>query len=211
MSGKTGSTRKLDSRVKHTRDALGDALLALMREKPFESITVQEILDRAGIGRSTFYSHYRDKDDLFLSDLEDFLEIMSTLLLRRKENSNRIVPVREMFTHVAEARHMHTLLIAADKQRDFLELGHGYFARAIELRLAELPQTAAFAGFRRAALAQAFAGAFLSLLSWWLNQTSPPPPAEMDEMFHQMFWSGVRTEPGEPDSNIAHKGRRPSP
>ena len=41
MSGKTESTRKLDSRVKHTRDALGDALLALMQEKPFESITVQ--------------------------------------------------------------------------------------------------------------------------------------------------------------------------
>jgi hypothetical protein len=54
MSGKTEPSRKIDSRVKHTRDALGDGLLALMQEKPFESITVQEILDRAGIGRSTF-------------------------------------------------------------------------------------------------------------------------------------------------------------
>ena len=143
MSGKTEPTRKLDSRVIHTRDALGDALLALMQEKSFESITVQEILDRAGIGRSTFYSHYSDKDDLFLSDMEDFLEKISTLLLQSKERSNRILPAREFFAHVAEMRHVHALLIAADKHRDFLELSHGYFSRAIELRLAELPQTAA--------------------------------------------------------------------
>lgn len=201
MSGKTEPTRKLDSRVKHTRDALGDALLALMQEKSFESITVQDILDRAGIGRSTFYSHYSDKDDLFLSDLEDFLEKISTLLLRSKERSNRILPAREFFAHVADMRHVHAILIAADKHRDFVELGHGYFSRAIELRLAELPQTAALAGARKAALAQAFAGAFLSLLSWWLSQATPPTPAEMDDIFHQMFWSGVRAEAGPPDSS----------
>ncbi len=85
MSGKKGPTRKIDSRVTRSRDALGDALLALMQEQPFESITVQQILDRAEIGRSTFYSHYRDKDDLFLSDLEDFFGKISTLLLDRKD------------------------------------------------------------------------------------------------------------------------------
>jgi AcrR family transcriptional regulator len=76
------STSKIDARVRRTRDALGDALLTLMQEKAFETITVQEVLDRAGIGRSTFYAHYRDKNDLFLSDLEDFLEPMSTVLMR---------------------------------------------------------------------------------------------------------------------------------
>ena len=66
------STPKIDRRVRRTRDLLGDALVALMQEKPFETITVQHVLDRARIGRSTFYTHYRSKDDLFLSDLEDF-------------------------------------------------------------------------------------------------------------------------------------------
>ena len=93
MSRKTEvSTFKIDRRVRHTRDALGDALLTLMQAKPFETITVQQVLDRAGIGRSTFYAHYRDKDDLFLSDVEDFLEPMSTLLLRHHEASNRVAP-----------------------------------------------------------------------------------------------------------------------
>jgi AcrR family transcriptional regulator len=194
MSGKKGPTRKIDSRVIRSRDALGDALIALMQEQPFESITVQQILDRAEVGRSTFYSHYRDKDDLFLSDLEDFFEKISTLLLDLKDESNRVVPVREFFQHVAEMRHLHATLIAAGKHRDFLELGQGYFARAIERRLETLSATHTIPAVRRAAIAQAFSGAFLSLLSWWMAQTTPPSPAEMDDTFHQMFWSGVQAE-----------------
>jgi len=59
MSRKTeASTPKIDRRVRRTRDALGDALLKLMQEKAFETITVQQVLDRAGIGRTTFYAHY---------------------------------------------------------------------------------------------------------------------------------------------------------
>ena len=46
---------KIDRRILRTRDALGDALVALMREKEFDDITVQEVLDRAGVGRATFY------------------------------------------------------------------------------------------------------------------------------------------------------------
>jgi AcrR family transcriptional regulator len=191
MSGKTEPSRKIDSRVKHTRDALGDGLLALMQEKPFESITVQEILDRAGIGRSTFYSHYRDKNDLLLSDMEEFMELMSTQLLRRAETSNRVAPVREMFRHVAGMRSLHSALMAANKFTDCLELGQGHFARAIDRRLAELPSSCAMPTKRRVAMSQAFAGALFSLMSWWLAQPTPASPEEMDETFHTMVWSGV--------------------
>jgi hypothetical protein len=40
-------------------------------------------------------------------------------------------------------------------------------------------------------MSQAFAGAFLSLATWWMTQTSPATPEEMDEMFHRMVWSGA--------------------
>ena len=192
MSRKTvASTSKIDRRVRHTRDALGDALLTLMLEKPFETITVQQVLDRAGIGRSTFYAHYRDKDDLFLSDLEDFLEPMSTLLLRRRGASDRIAPVRELFAHVAEMRQLYATLIAADKLRDFLEMGQEYFARAIEQRLGELPTSRKIAAAQRTAMAHAFAGALLSLLSWWVDHGAAASSEEMDELYHQIVWSGV--------------------
>ena len=116
MSGKTPS-RKPDRRVQRTRDALGDALIDLMQERPFESITVQDILDRAGVGRSTFYTHFRDKNDLFLSDVEDFLELMSNLLISRGDQSNRVAPLAELLHHVGDRRTLHTSLIEADKHR----------------------------------------------------------------------------------------------
>ena len=105
MSGKSPSTRKLDSRVRRTREVLGDALIALMEERAFESITVQDILDRAGVGRSTFYEHFRDKNDLFLSDVEDFLEMMSNLLVGREDRPKRIAPLAELLMHVGEPAH----------------------------------------------------------------------------------------------------------
>jgi AcrR family transcriptional regulator len=182
---------KMDRRVRRTRGALGDALLTLMQEKPFAAITVQQVLDRAGIGRSTFYAHYCDKDDLFLSDLEDFFELMSTLLLRQQEVSNRVAPVRELFAHVAEMRRLHAALIAADKLGDFLEMGREYFARTIGERLAQLPRSQMIAPAQRTAMAQAFAGALLSLMSWWIHHGAPTSPQEMDNLYHQMVWFGI--------------------
>jgi hypothetical protein len=85
--------------------------------------------------------------------------------------------------------------------QEFIELGQGYFARAIERRMAGLSATSEMPASRRSAIAQSYAGAFFSLLSWWLAQASPPSPAEMDAMFHQMFWSGVRAEAGPPNSS----------
>ena len=186
----------MDRRVRQTRDALGDALVAIMHEKPFDDITVQHVLDRAGVGRSTFYTHFRDKDDLFLSDVEDFLEGMAFALSRQSERSNRVAPVREMFAHLADWRQFSKVLVASGKFRDFVELGQGYFARGIEQRLAELPRAAAIPQAKRTVLAQMFAGAMLSLMTWWMNQNKPATPAQMDEIYHRMVWEGI----GSPDS-----------
>jgi AcrR family transcriptional regulator len=181
----------MDRRVQRTRDALGDALLGLMHEKPFGDITVQQVLDLAGVGRSTFYTHYRGKDDLFLSDAEDFFEMMAGLLSQRKEKSNRVAPVREMFIHVAEWRKFYSVMVAAGKIHDVFEIGHGYFARGIERRLAEIAPTDAIELALRPALAHAYAGALLSMMSWWIHHGMPEPPERMDERYHKMVWSGL--------------------
>src|SRR5881392_1785654 len=98
-----------DPRVRRTRDALGDALIALVQEKPFESITVQDLLDRAGVGRSTFYAHFSDKDDFFRH--------MSELPVE-----GRVAPVRELFAHVAEARPLYDALQGLDRAGEMLEI-----------------------------------------------------------------------------------------
>jgi AcrR family transcriptional regulator len=174
----SGNAAKEDRRIRRTRDALGDALMALVQEKPFESITVQDVLDRAGVGRSTFYAHYKGKDDLLLTDAEEFFEFMSTLLERTGERPGRVAPVREFFAHVAEVRRFYDALLASGRGEELLELGRGQFARAIEKRL---PQTE-----DRTALAQALAGALFSLLAFWVRRGMPGSPAEMDALFHRL-------------------------
>ncbi len=187
--------KKIDRRVRATRDNLGDALIALMHEKPFESITVQQVLDRAKVSRSTFYSHYSDKNDLFLSDVEDFFEMMSTALIRHNDTSNRVAPVQEFFAHVGEMRQFISLVTAAEKFRDVFDLGQGHFARGIEQRLSTLPATRNLSSTRRSALAHASAGSLFSLLNWWLAHGSSATPAQMDALFHQSLWSGINPSP----------------
>ena len=193
-------TKKIDRRVRATRDVLGDALIALMHEKPFESITVQHVLDRAKVSRSTFYSHYSDKNDLFLSDVEDFFEMFSTALIRHNDTSNRVAPVQEFFAHVAEMRQLVSSMAASQKIRDVFDLGQGHFARAIDQRLATLPATGNLSATRRSALAHASAGSLFSLLNWWLRHGASTTPAQMDALFHQTLWSGITPPAPRPTS-----------
>jgi len=184
-----GSHTKTDRRILRTRDTLGDALVALMHEKSFDDITVQEVLDRAGVGCSTFYVHYRDKDDLFLSDVEDFLEMFSTALKRHGASPKRLVPVQELFTHVGEEREFYAALVTSGKVNDVHTLGRGIFARSIEERLQMAGME--MEPVRRAAQAHALAGSLFSLLDWWIDKGMKADPKEMDDLFHRMAWSGL--------------------
>jgi AcrR family transcriptional regulator len=160
-------------RGKRTRNALGGALVALIHEKPFGKITVQDVLDRAKISRSTFYAHYRDKADLFFSDAEEFFT--------RAANANvspRIAPVRELFEHVAQMEQFCLALMAAGQMHELLEIMRGCFARSFEQRLTEYPSQ------QRGAVGFALAGALVSLMTWWVDRGCRESPARMDETFH---------------------------
>ena len=182
--------KKTDARVRRTRDALGDALVALMQEKPFDTITVQDVLDRAHVGRSTFYAHYSDKDDLLMSDADEFYERLAMGLSAHGENSDRVFPVKEFFGHIVQAKQFVNALSSAGKMQEQLELAREHFARGIERRLAELPRGQAIAASDRGAIAFAHAGALLSLLTWWVDRGMKQSPAEMDALFHRIVWNG---------------------
>src|SRR5580765_1920865 len=68
---------KADRRSERTRQLLSAALIELMLEQRYDEITVQNIIDRANIGRSTFYAHYLDKEDLLVSGFTRVLDILS--------------------------------------------------------------------------------------------------------------------------------------
>lgn len=183
--------KKEDQRVRRTRDRLGDALVELLVQKPFDDITVQDVLDGAGVSRSTFYTHYRDKNDLFLSDAEEFFESMATALSRLGDKSERVAPVQELFAHIAEARPFYNALVESGRMHDVIELGQGHFARGIEQRLNEIPRATAIPPEVRSAVANGWAGSLFSLLSWWVQHGMTLSPAEMDTLFHKLVWTGA--------------------
>lgn len=183
--------RKPDNRTQRTRQKLGMAFLELMREKPMEEITVQDVLDRTSIGRSTFYLHFRDKNDLLLSQLEMFLQHMSTWLIRSKEQSHRVMPVEEMFDHIASQRAFWRILADAGRLPDFFDLAQLYFARGIEQRLKESKRLPRLPRIELAARASALAGSLISLLRWWIDRGAKEPAAAMDQLFHKMVWNGL--------------------
>ncbi|MFO3791056.1 TetR/AcrR family transcriptional regulator C-terminal domain-containing protein [Bacillus mojavensis] len=65
---------KVDPRVKRTNKFLRDALIALLKEKEANSITIQEITEKADLTRGTFYLHYRDKQDFLFQSMTEVLD-----------------------------------------------------------------------------------------------------------------------------------------
>jgi AcrR family transcriptional regulator len=189
--------RRSDRRVGRTRARLGQALRKLMEERPLEEISVQDVIELARVSRSAFYAHYDDKVDLLLSDMDEFLERMATLLLVRNEQSNRIAPVREFFAHVGEAVEIRAALARSERLQDFFDLAVDHFARGIELRLKQLAerdkvQRRSAAVARSDLIAHALAGAFIGFLNAWTRKGQPHSAETMDTLFHELAWAGIR-------------------
>lgn len=181
--------RHVDRRVERTTRALGAALIELMLERPFDDITVQDVLDRAEVGRSTFYAHFRNKRDLFLSDYERFLLGLEHWLDRDAPHQRRLAPVAEFFQHISDAQRLLRALREAGQLELVWDLAAAQFARMIERRFQLF-------GERRlrlpaAASARFCAGALIETLKWWLDRDARPSPREMDEAYHAMIWKAL--------------------
>jgi AcrR family transcriptional regulator len=173
---------KADRRIRRTTDALVTALIELAHARRYDAITIQDLLDHANVGRSTFYSHYRGKDDLLLRSFERMLASLDAGIDQDKGNVVRIAPVRELFTHFAQMRGFLHSLERAHRLDRVLQVGAVQLSATIARRLAALAATPD--GVPPAARAQALAGALFALLRWWLDQEKPESPERMDAMYH---------------------------
>jgi AcrR family transcriptional regulator len=103
------AVRKDDRRVQRTSELLRAALLSLIAEKGFEGASVQNIIDRANVGRATFYAHFDNKEDLLVSGLDGLREALkehqAKAHSRRSASDERLLAYsHEMFAHIAEYR-----------------------------------------------------------------------------------------------------------
>lgn len=170
-----------DARVVRTREALQQAMMALLAEQPLEALTVRAITARAGVGYATFFRHYEDKDALVTAIVEaltaDFLHRAAPLLRQR----DRRAAARSLVDYVRERAPVHRALLAgeggetvrAGLLRRYLDAVSHARGRPLEGPLDELKL------FH-------LVSSILNLLAWWLRNMDAVDPETMAEMIDRL-------------------------
>jgi len=182
--------RVKDRRIQKTKNLLHEALDSLIREKPYDAIVVQEILDRANVGRSTFYMHFRDKDELLVSGIHEMLgSVHKTESPSSGKHYERIIRFsRRIFEHIHRHRHMGAAKMGTRGRAVIHEHLQQVLAELITNDLRKDVQSR-----RRTArqlppdlLVQYVASTFTLVLNWWVESRNPLSPNEIDDVFRAL-------------------------
>ena len=195
-----------DRRVERTRTALKQALYELIDEKGYEHVTVEEITERANLGRATFYLHYRDKEDLLLEDVIDLVDQMVEettgmpwLRWRQAPEGtlsmpNRPPPMVLVFQHVAENAEHYRIILRGQGTYTVGQRLREIIIQAIKevgLARSQEDQPVSQIGVPIDVIANYYAGSVMGLVSWWLENDTPYTPEEMAEYFQRLFFPGL--------------------
>jgi len=200
---------KIDRRVQRTRQALRNALLELIKEKGYDSISVEEITQRANLGRATFYLHYKDKEDLLVDEFNEIVnerartisDIPFSAWLPVLENPDHTTeskpapPLLMAFQHVTNHADLYRILLKNENSDRTLERIRKIISQAItefmQKKLENDPIPILFE-VPIDLLAAYFSGALLSCVDWWFEQELSYTPEEMTRMFQRLFFPGAR-------------------
>jgi AcrR family transcriptional regulator len=198
--------QKIDRRVSRTRRNLQDALFALILEKGYDSVTVEEITNRADLGRTTFYLHYHDKEDLLMQAVRSLVDglmerlaqypLESLKLRSQTATGELLLPIISLaFQHVEQNADLYRVVLR----------GEGTYAAVRRVRqilsqaIADLIQH--FVTRNHVVLnpqvpldvfLNSLAGAWIGLITWWLEEDLPYPPEQMAIMYQRMFMRSTR-------------------
>ena len=177
---------KKDRRSQRTRHLLSAALVELIREKDYNAITVSDIIERANIGRSTFYAHYRDKDDLFVGEMDRVIEVLGQRIPGQEELP--FFPSLGLFRHVGEEYELYKALVWTPG----IDLLIKHMQKTLSQRVEQgLQKNGQKYDVPLPILASFIMGSFLTLLKWWLENKKIYSPEQMDEMFRNLILPGL--------------------
>lgn len=183
---------KADRRSQRTRQLLSTALIEVMLEKRYDEITVQDIIDRANVGRSTFYAHFLDKEDLLVSQLTRVLDALTEQngpFVAGELTPPSLVP---FFEHVQEHHRLYVALARGGGIEMLYKKGQERMRQNIEQHLRAVIPAEQIAAVPLQLIATHVAGAILTMLTWWLDQGIPYTPEQMDTMFQRLVLPGVQ-------------------
>ena len=205
LSDNHPAERKLDRRVSRTRRQLREALFTLILEKGYDAVTVEEITARADVGRTTFYLHYHDKEDLLMESIgelvDDLIEQMATHPLTEwKLESGSVAGAPSPaivlpFQHVANNTRLYRIVLRGDgtysvsrRLREIIVQACAEMIRVLLERdkLMELNPHVPMEVFLNY-----LAGAWLGLITWWLENEMPYPAEQIAGMFQRIVMRGA--------------------
>ena len=179
-----------DARAVRTRDTLAWSLITLMREKAYDDISVQDVCEHAAIGRSTFYSHFADKDEMFIRHIVVFGEWMGTRLSWSPASNGYRFDLRNLLEHVRGMRPVYDSLAKSRKVELITKVWLNNLTEGFE-KCITAARGGEAQGLPAAVLARHIAGTVINLLAWWLDHHCPLEAAQLDEQFHRMI-AGLR-------------------
>ncbi len=186
-----GGGARPDRRVARSRRALKEALTDLILEQGYESVTVQDVIDRADVGRSTFYAHFLDKDDLLMAILAD-VEMPAPDAKLWKPDDPAFGWTLELFRHFGSGKRLFKAVASSQSGA----LARRETTRRLEdLARAELSRLQAgrkLDAFRLETVVRFLVGTFIGFMDWWMREENEHLPAEqVDHAFRSLVLPGV--------------------
>ena len=183
--------RGVDRRIQRTQQLLHAALMSLVQEKGFEAVTVQEIIDRANVGRATFYAHFDSKDDLLASGIE---RLRVTLKERQHKALGAGMPddarlfafSHELFVHANDHRAVFRAMVGKRSGAVVQQLLHKMLVDLVRDEVKQLVSARGDDGTPVEAIAQFIGGGLLGLLIWWGNGKMRMAIDEVDSTFRRL-------------------------
>jgi len=181
------SGERMDRRVRRTKEALRRALIEEILQQGYARVTVQDVIDRADVGRSTFYTHFRDKDDLLFYGLE---ELRAAFDPARQEPGRS--PTLAVFEHMHRSARVWRAMAGRRGADAFLRQLHRLLSDLLRSHLqTRLP--AAPTQVPLDAIVEFATSTLIGLGSrWWLERETSHSPQEMDRIYRRLTEPGIR-------------------
>ncbi len=176
-----------DLRVRRTQKWLQDALLQLMREKPFQELQIREIADRAEVARPTFYLHYQSKEELLLSLVDHvFTEFFNDLVNNSaRGNYNKQTLCIQLFVYWQRHEEMLCLIVQAEIQNEIIKRLGVYLKQLLLFIKAQTGKPVADDDALDLMVGFMSSGVYSLLTQWGLGKL-PYTPEQMGLFLHQL-------------------------
>lgn len=187
-----------DLRTRRTRLALREALLALVEEKGFDAIVVQDLADRAMINRVTFYKHYRDKYDLLERTMQEMLGELAApveTLLQQPGDPAIADALVLWLEQAARYRGFYRTMLGRGGNAAFAAQLRDYLEAMVTRIIAATPGAAPIPEPQRSIALRFLAAGFLGVTEWWLEQSQPLAARDVALHLHRLLQTVVSHAP----------------